>query len=208
MRTNAVAVPFAAIARAFSSRQFQDGLETCLDLLHPRVGKKPDRPQHQRPISGEKILTRRVAALAQPGSNLDRRVDFNFRVGDTESAAGDLDEDRIVNEAVEKVCLNHDSGPLLRPGEIAKLPVDLDDITARLRALGYPVALSDDAGGYLCDAVYFHALDHAAAIGSPAIVAFIHIPTDLDRGLLTRELAGSGAVESVGACVRARNVRA
>ncbi|MGQ0457998.1 MAG: pyroglutamyl-peptidase I family protein [Hyphomicrobium sp.] len=101
-------------------------------------------------------------------------------------------------------------GAAVRPGqpESHACSAPLDAIAARLRTHGYPVSLSDDAGGYLCNAVYFHALDHAAARGSPDTVVFVHIPTELDGGPLTIEWAVSGALEILTACVDARSVNA
>lgn len=66
------------------------------------------------------------------------------------------------------------SGPKTRK---ATLPVAT--IARDLKALGLPVALSSDAGAYLCNAVLFHSLamakngDHAARVG------FVHIPDSL-----------------------------
>lgn len=41
---------------------------------------------------------------------------------------------------------------------------------------GVPARLSHDAGRYLCNYLYWRALEAAARQGGPALVAFIHIP--------------------------------
>ena len=70
-------------------------------------------------------------------------------------------------------------------------------IAARLEASGLPVSISDDAGGYLCNAVLFHAL-HAADQGlHTSHVGFIHIPTGLSGPPLTFEDALRGGIEII-----------
>jgi pyroglutamyl-peptidase len=49
-------------------------------------------------------------------------------------------------------------------------------IRRRLARLGVPVALSADAGGYLCNAILYQSLCLAAAAAHPTIAGFIHIP--------------------------------
>jgi pyroglutamyl-peptidase len=44
------------------------------------------------------------------------------------------------------------------------------------RASGVPTRLSRDAGRYLCNFAFWHALEAAAAAGGPAIVQFVHVP--------------------------------
>ncbi len=70
------------------------------------------------------------------------------------------------------------------PNEIAvTLPTGL--IVERLRKLGLPVQLSRDAGGYLCNAVLYHSLDHARRGDSAGLGprrGFIHIPDRLTGG--------------------------
>lgn len=46
----------------------------------------------------------------------------------------------------------------------------------RLRRDGHRARLSDDAGGYLCNAVYYHSLRHARLHAPSRIVAFVHVP--------------------------------
>lgn len=75
-------------------------------------------------------------------------------------------------------------------------------IIDRLGACGLPVSLSDDAGGYLCNAVFYHTLEAAAARGGGMSVAFIHIPADLSTGPLTFEMALSGAIEIIRASLQ------
>jgi pyroglutamyl-peptidase len=77
----------------------------------------------------------------------------------------------------------------------ATLPVKA--IALRLRSKGYPVSISDDAGGYLCNAVLYHALHTVAATGCPCKVGFVHIPPDLSGPPLTFDAAVAGSLEIV-----------
>jgi pyroglutamyl-peptidase len=52
-------------------------------------------------------------------------------------------------------------------------------ISARLKRLGLPCSTSDDAGGYLCNALLYHSLAVAHGAGVPHLAGFVHIPADL-----------------------------
>jgi pyroglutamyl-peptidase len=67
-------------------------------------------------------------------------------------------------------------------------------IAAKLGAEGYPVSLSDDAGGYLCNALLYHSLDIARRARGGCRVGFIHIPADLASAFPERQKAVSGAL--------------
>lgn len=49
-------------------------------------------------------------------------------------------------------------------------------LVAAVRAAGLRVRLSRDAGSYLCNYVYWRALEAAARPGGPGVIAFVHIP--------------------------------
>jgi pyroglutamyl-peptidase len=55
-------------------------------------------------------------------------------------------------------------------------------IAQRLDERGYHATLSDDAGGYLCNAVLYHSLAEAERRGGRCKVGFIHIPADASWG--------------------------
>lgn len=85
----------------------------------------------------------------------------------TEDAAGCLPADTV---------LDHDGAATLA----AKLPAR--DIVTRLSALKVPIETSDDAGGYLCNAVLYRSLSIAAG-GQPETVGFFHIPSSIPPAL-------------------------
>lgn len=49
-------------------------------------------------------------------------------------------------------------------------------LLAHVRRAGTRARLSNDAGGYLCNAVYYHSLRHAGRRAPGRVVAFVHIP--------------------------------
>lgn len=49
-------------------------------------------------------------------------------------------------------------------------------LLAAARGAGVKAKLSVDAGGYICNAAFFLALDAAQRMGMPSLVAFVHIP--------------------------------
>lgn len=85
------------------------------------------------------------------------------------------------------------AGQLYAGGTIAPLGPDMRESTLPLAALhgllsaeGLPVCWSDDAGGYLCNLVFYTALNRMAASGIPT--GFIHVPyTDEQKTRLTLE---------------------
>ena len=60
------------------------------------------------------------------------------------------------------------------PEYTVSLPVAA--IIARLQSLGLHASRSDDAGGYLCNAVLYHAL---ASMRPDAVTGFVHVPSSL-----------------------------
>ena len=61
------------------------------------------------------------------------------------------------------------------PAAIA-LPTPARHLLAAARAARVPVALSRDAGRYLCNYLCWRAAETAAKPGEPAIAAFVHVP--------------------------------
>lgn len=59
----------------------------------------------------------------------------------------------------------------------ATLPADL--IVTRLHALGLPARLSQDAGDYLCNELFYRALSLEPTRSAPTCIGFVHIPSSL-----------------------------
>lgn len=73
-------------------------------------------------------------------------------------------------------------------------------IVARLRGLSLPAHLSEDAGGYICNALLFHAL-HLAEAAKPACrVGFVHIPHEVPGPHLDWRMAIEGGLEILRVC--------
>jgi pyroglutamyl-peptidase len=64
--------------------------------------------------------------------------------------------------------------------------IDLLKLEKRLLAKGFPCEISNHAGTFVCNDIYYRALLHKASQGTPTIVLFVHLPTP---GRYTRRLA-------------------
>ena len=73
---------------------------------------------------------------------------------------------------------------------------------AALQQLGLPVAFSDDAGGYVCNHVFYAARHVIDSQGLPTRCGFVHVP------LCTEQVPADQPESSVGALPRARLVEA
>jgi pyroglutamyl-peptidase len=82
-------------------------------------------------------------------------------------------------------------GPAARGSSIA-----VRSIVAALEAKGYPSSISNDAGGYLCNAVFYHSLALAEARGG-CQVGFVHIPSDFSKSPLRMTEAAAAALEII-----------
>ncbi len=80
----------------------------------------------------------------------------------------------------------HEDGPFVRRSTIG-----VETLATHLNSRGYPASISDDAGGYLCNAVLYQSVALAEARGG-CNVGFVHIPSDLsDPPQMTEVVAGS-----------------
>jgi pyroglutamyl-peptidase len=77
-----------------------------------------------------------------------------------------------------------------------RVTVDVAAIADALKAGGWPYSISDDAGGYLCNAVLYHSLALADARGG-CRVGFVHIPADLSKPPLRLQETADAAVEII-----------
>jgi pyroglutamyl-peptidase len=91
----------------------------------------------------------------------------------------------------------------------ATFPVER--IIARLESAGHPCSTSDNAGGYLCNAVLYHSLTAATSRPTPHLAGFIHLPASLsDAAASERPLswddALAGSIEIIAACLEKETV--
>jgi pyroglutamyl-peptidase len=70
----------------------------------------------------------------------------------------------------------------IRKDAAASLPskLPLREIHDRLNTMGHPVSFSDDPGRYLCNQVFFCALDYLGHSGIAIPAGFIHLPLESD----------------------------
>jgi pyroglutamyl-peptidase len=78
-----------------------------------------------------------------------------------------------------RVCADEDAVP----GGATSLATGLDTelIVSRLGAAGLACAPSDDAGGYVCNDLYYRLLAAASRGEGPEHILFVHVPLDADR---------------------------
>ncbi len=77
----------------------------------------------------------------------------------------------------------------------ATLPIAA--IVQRLENLGIKISRSDDAGGYLCNAVLYHSLAANAASKQDCRVGFIHVPDLLTPPFMSFDEAVTGSLEII-----------
>lgn len=80
--------------------------------------------------------------------------------------------------------------------------IEAGAVVETLNGKGFPASLSRDAGGYLCNAAFYHSLAAADAGGGRCRVGFVHIPTDLSKADFTMVEAISGALEIIKIALR------
>lgn len=75
----------------------------------------------------------------------------------------------------------------------------LEAVHAALSAAGLPVAYSEDAGGYLCNYLFYLSRGHFCAGFAPGMAGFVHVPP-LDSGAMTLDGMTAGAAAIIETC--------
>lgn len=83
-----------------------------------------------------------------------------------------------------------------------QVSLDIPAISQVLTDRGWHCSTSEDAGGYLCNAVLYQSLASAEARGR-GTVGFIHIPSDFSNSLLTLEETGNAALAIIATALEA-----
>lgn len=139
------------------------------------------------------------AAEAALDAARQRRVDAIVALGLAAGTSHVRIERRAHNRATARepdaggrVCAAEDA----EPGGAVSLTttLDADAIVNDLESAGLACAPSDDAGGYVCNDLYYRLLAAAARGDGPNHVLFVHVPSEADRlvalpGALARAVA-------------------
>lgn len=64
--------------------------------------------------------------------------------------------------------------------DVLETPLDAEAFARALHERGVAATVSDDAGGYVCNDLYFHLLDAARTSKAPERVLFVHVPPEPD----------------------------
>ncbi len=97
--------------------------------------------------------------------------------------------------------------------EYLRATLDSDRLVRSIRNAGQVAEVSDDAGRYLCNHVFFCALNHRASYHPPPLIGFIHVPPGIELrhdSITQDQFCGAvlGVVEAIlpGATRTARSV--
>jgi pyroglutamyl-peptidase len=82
-------------------------------------------------------------------------------------------------DAAGRVCAAEEAEP--GGPESLATALDTDTVVRALEACGLACAPSDDAGGYVCNDLYYRLLSASARGDGPAHVLFVHIPSNADQ---------------------------
>ena len=137
-----------------------------------------------------KAASRRLTALLG-----DHQPSLAVHFGVSADAQGFV----IETTACNRTCAKVDAGGALPPSPAVVAggpdrlvtPLDSSVIAERLVAQGLPVSVSTDAGSYLCNAVLYRSLHHAATRAGDLRALFVHLPASL---------AGSRAAQAAAEC--------
>jgi pyroglutamyl-peptidase len=151
-------------------------VNSSLEVLHAVERRPPDGVElttAELPV----VWTRARARLAEELAGHD--VDAVVALGQTDAGsiaveriAVNLDDAKEDNEGVTA-----DAEPIVPDGPPAywsTLPVR--EIVERLRAAGIPAVPSRDAGGYLCNHLFYGLMHLLAGEGGRVIGGFVHVP--------------------------------
>ena len=107
---------------------------------------------------------------------LEQEASLIFLLGEAGGRDRVTPETRAVNLRRARIPDNAGCQPAQEPclpggPEEYRTPVPAAAITARMRQEGWPIALSEDAGTFVCNDTYY-----LVGVRSPAPAAFIHVP--------------------------------
>jgi pyroglutamyl-peptidase len=79
--------------------------------------------------------------------------------------------------AIKDNCGHHYDGEEIMPGPLA-LATDfpLKELRKNLLAKGFPCTISNNAGTFVCNDLYYKSLSYKQKLGTPDLVLFIHVP--------------------------------
>ncbi|MDP2857190.1 MAG: pyroglutamyl-peptidase I [Bacillota bacterium] len=129
-----------------------------------------------------------VLSVGQAGSTPAIRVE-RFALNLDDARGQDNEGNRPEDEPVAK------EGPI---GYWATVPVK--EIAKAINAAGIPAVVSNSAGTFVCNHVFYSALHHVASKGLPVKVGFIHVPY-LPEQAVAKPSVASMAAETIAAAV-------
>jgi pyroglutamyl-peptidase len=128
-----------------------------------------------------RALPGRLASLAEAGC-----PDIAIHFGLSTKARGFVLERVARNETVRGKPDNSGHAPegqcILEAGQALATSLPLELIHAALAAKSLPVDYSDDAGGYLCNYLFYHSRAGRCGGFAPPMSGFVHVPPLVEQG--------------------------
>ncbi len=105
-------------------------------------------------------------------------------------ARNTIDASRMDNRDVRP------SSTLIDPASAETLPatVHLEPVRRTLEAHAIACEMSDNAGGYLCNYLYYRVLAHAASLERPYSAAFVHVPMTVEAHMAAETAPQDGHI--------------
>ncbi|WP_421851950.1 hypothetical protein [Oricola sp.] len=118
-----------------------------------------------------------VEALEEAAGTFDPHVAIHFGLAD--EAAG-FRLERLARNAITAPKPDNtgrlpEAGEIFRGGGPVRSTLPLDEMAETLRALNLPVEWSDDAGGYLCNYVFYHSAAALCRRVRAVMSGFVHV---------------------------------
>ena len=138
------------------------------------VSGKADLMLEVLPVEYEAV-PQRLAAIAE-GFSADIAVHFGLSEKATGFALERLARNEIAAGRPDNAGRLLDASCIVEDGEHLPTSLPAEEIFAALKNADLPVAMSDDAGGYLCNYLFYLSCGHHCGAFTPEMVGFIHVP--------------------------------
>jgi pyroglutamyl-peptidase len=166
--------------------------QLCLERLSELLAPQYDVTMRVYPVD---FVAARQALL----HDLHRRPALALHLGQMQRSGCLELEQRACNRGAQRGGAPFELEPQGEPHHFTTIPVA--EWVRWLQQEGVPAAVSDDAGQYLCNAVYYWSLHHAARSPAPHRALFVHLPLTPEQAAET-----AAAVPSLPPEVAARGV--
>jgi len=173
--------------------------EALIDTLAsmPRFAGRSDLRFEVLPVEYEAVPLR--LELLGSAFNPDIAVHFGLSARAVGFTLERIARNEIAAETPDNSGALRAGGPICAGAGDCASTLPLNAIHEALAARGLPVAWSDNAGGYLCNFLFYLSRSAECPGFAPSMSGFIHVPP-LDAGILTFDDLKAGAVAIIETC--------